>query len=92
MTTPLLNKEPIATSIVQIFEVSDAHAQELIVGLLRGVASMTVSASSRGQTLLVSTACADDHQAASVFRFVTSIDYNACLDYATHQPARSLVA
>lgn len=80
------------SSIEQVFEVSDAHAQELIVGLLRGVADMTVSAASDGPDRLVTTRCADDVQATSVFRLVTSIDFNARLLQATNQPKRPLVA
>jgi hypothetical protein len=81
-----------ASSMVQIFEVSDVHAQELIVGLLSGVADMTVSAASDGPDLLVTTTCVDDIQATSVFRLVTSIDFDARLLYATNQPSRHLVA
>ena len=93
MTTPLPRKGALMTSsIEQVFEVSDAHAQELIVGLLQGVADMTVSAVSNGPDLLVTTTCIDDVQATSVFRLVTSIDFNARLLQATNQPKRSLVA
>lgn len=80
------------SSIEQVFEVSDAHAQELIVGLLRGVADMSVAAETNGPDLLVTTACVDDVQATSVFRLVTSIDFNARLLNATNQPGRPLVA
>ena len=73
-------------SVVQIFEVSDSHAQELIVGLLSGVADMSVAAGSSGQGLLVTTACTDAVQAQSVFRLVTSIDFDAQLVFASDGP------
>ena len=93
MTTLLPDHgDGVSSSIAQIFEVSDSHAQELIVGLLRGVADMTASAASNGPDLLVATTCIDDVQATSVFRLVTSIDFNARLLYATNQPTRPLVA
>ncbi|HUS20453.1 MAG TPA: hypothetical protein VMZ66_00405 [Aeromicrobium sp.] len=93
MTTPLPKEDELLTSsIVQVFAVSDAHAQELIVGLLSGIADMTVRAASNGPELLVTTTCVDDVQATSIFRLVTSIDFNARLLHATNQPTSSLVA
>ena len=77
------------SSLVQIFEVSDEYAQELIVGLLSGVADMTVCASRSGSDRLVTTTCVDAIQAQSVFRLVTAIDFDARLVYSTD---RSLVA
>ena len=93
MTTPLLkDNELLTSSIMQVFAVTDAHAQELIVGLLSGIADMTVGAASNGPELRVTTTCVDDVQATSVFRLVTSIDFNARLLDATNQPGSPLVA
>lgn len=79
MTTPLLrDHEPMDSSIVQVFEVSDSHAQELIVGLLSGV-DVGATAETRGVNLVVATRCVDDFQAASVARLVRSIDPDARL-------------
>jgi len=78
-------------SLVQIFEVSDVHAQERIVGLLTRVADLTVTAASHGPDHLVNTACVDDGQARAVFRLVTSIDFDARLVHATDGPTRRLV-
>lgn len=78
-------------SLVQIFEVSDARVQELIVGLLRRVSDVRVTAASHGSDLLVNTACMDDGQARSVFRLVTSIDFDARLVHATGGATRRLV-
>ncbi len=79
MTTPLLrDHEPMDSSIVQVFAVSDSHAQELIVGLLGG-ADVSATAETRGLNLVVATRCVDDFQAASVARLVRSIDPDARL-------------
>jgi hypothetical protein len=78
-------------SLVQIFEVSDVRAQELIVGLLRRVSDLMVTAASHGPDLLVNTACVDEGQARSVFRLVTSIDFDARLVHATAGPTQRLV-
>jgi hypothetical protein len=79
-----------APSLVQIFEVSNVRAQELIVGLLTRVSDLTVTAASHGPDLLVSTACADERQATSVFRLVTSIDFDARLVHSTAGPTRRI--
>jgi hypothetical protein len=78
-------------SLVQIFEVSDVRAQELIVGLLSRVSDLAVTAASHGPDHLVNTACIDDGQARSVFRLVTSIDFDARLVHATGGATRRLV-
>lgn len=77
--------------LVQIFAVSDVHAQELIIGLLTGVSDLTVTAAAHGPDLLVNTACVDEGQARSVFRLVTSVDFDARLVYASEGPTRRLV-
>ena len=93
MTTRLLKEDEERTSsVVQVFAVTDAHAQELIVGLLSGIADMTVRAASNGPEHLVTTTCTDDVQATSVFRLVTAIDFDARLLHATVPPRSPLVA
>jgi hypothetical protein len=84
--------EPQTSSIVQVFAVTDAYVQELIVGLLSGISDMTVRAASNGTDYLVTTTCTDDVQATSVFRLVAAIDFNARLLHATNQPRSPLVA
>jgi hypothetical protein len=91
-TRPLNEEEARARSIVQVFAVTDIHAQELIVGLLSGIADMTVRAASNGPEHLVATTCTDDVQATSVLRLVTAIDFNARLLHSTNQPRDPLVA
>jgi len=93
MTTRLLRDDEERTpAVVQVFAVTDAYAQELIVGLLSGIADMTVRAASNGQESLVTTTCVDDAQATSVFRLVTAIDFDARLLHATVPPRSPLVA
>ena len=77
--------------LAQIFEVSDVHAQELIVGLLTGVSDLTATAASHGSHHFVNTACTDEAQARSVYRLVMSIDFDARLVHATDGPTRRLV-
>ncbi len=85
MTTPLLKENtPLRLSIVQVFAVTDTHAQDLIVGLLSGITDMTVRGDSNGREHLVTTTCVDDLQATSVFRLVKSIDFDARLLHATN--------
>lgn len=91
MTMPLLKENaPLTPSIVQVFAVTDTYAKELIVGLLSGIADMTVRA--ERTDLLLTTTCVDDVQATSVFRLVTAVDFNARLLHATNQPTSPLVA
>ena len=91
MAMPLLKENaPLTSSIVQVFAVTDTHAKELIVGLLSGIADMTVRADRTD--LLLTTTCVDDVQATSVFRLVTAVDFNARLLHATNQPTSPLVA
>jgi len=80
------------TSLVQIFEVSDARAQELIVGLLAGVDDVEATPASSGLGLLVTTACADANQAHWVSKLVTSIDFDAELVYSNGGPPEPLAA
>lgn len=81
-----------APSLVQIFGVSDAHAQELIVGLLNGAPDLEVTSSSSRLGFLVTTACASEAQARWVRRLVTSIDFDARVVYATDGPLGPLAA
>lgn len=78
--------------LIQVFEVSDVRAQELIVGLLRGVQDMRVEAATSGPDFFVITECDDAMQADSVARIVTSIDFGARLTHAGYDRAESLSA
>jgi hypothetical protein len=78
--------------LVQVFEVSDGRAQELIVGLLRGVQDMGVEAAQSGPDFFVITECDDAMQADSVARIVSSIDFEARLTHAGFDPSETLSA
>ena len=78
--------------LVQVFEVSDARAQELIVGLLRGVQDLEVEAARSGPDFFVITECDDAFQAESVARIVSSIDFDARLTETRFGSAESLSA
>lgn len=64
---------------VNIYAVSDDHAQELIVGLLRGVGNLTVESVTDGSHRFVVAACGDRRQAHLVRRMITAIDFEATL-------------
>lgn len=78
--------------LVQVFEVSDGRAQELIVGLLRGVRDMAVEAAHSGPDFFVITECDDAMQADSVARIVNSIDFDARLTHMGYDPPEPLSA
>jgi hypothetical protein len=71
-------------SLLQVFAVSDTHAQELIVGLLGGISDLDVHAERRGPSRLVTVACGDAAQARWVRRLVESIDFDAHLVHSSH--------
>ena len=78
--------------LVQVFEVSDVRAQELIVGLLRGVQDLEVEAACSGPDFFVITECDDAIQAESVARIVSSIDFDARLTETRFDSSQSLSA
>lgn len=78
--------------LVQIFAVSDALAQELIVGLLGGIDGVVVTSSTKGNDHFVVTECVDPGQARSVFRIVTSIDLDAAVVHTSNGPIEPLSA
>lgn len=78
--------------LVQVFEVSDERAQELIVGLLRGVQDLAVKAAHRGPDFFVISECDSAVQAESVARIVNSIDFDARLTQTAYNPREPLSA
>jgi hypothetical protein len=77
---------------VQIYGVSDDHAQELIVGLLSGVDDLTVEPATSGPDRFVIVECVDRDQAHSVGRVITAIDFEATLIHSAECPVVSLTA
>jgi hypothetical protein len=74
--------------VVQIFAISDARAEELIVGLLAGVKDVVVERAVSGSDRFVITECADSFQAGSIARIVTSIDFEARLVHTASSRGR----
>ena len=70
--------------IVQIYGVSDDHAQELIVGLLSGVEDLIVESAVSGPDRFVIVESPDDAQARSVGRVITAIDFEARLIHSAN--------
>ena len=70
--------------LIQIFAVSDALAQELIVGLLGGFDDVVVSAATNGSDHFVVAECGDSMRARAVFRIVTSVDVHASVVHTSN--------
>jgi hypothetical protein len=79
--------------LIQTFAVSDALAQELIVGLLGGFDDVVVSAATNGSDHFVVTECGDPARARAVFRILTSVDVHASVVHTSNSSVeRSLSA
>jgi hypothetical protein len=76
--------------LIQIFAVSDALAQELIVGLLDGFDDVAASAATDGPDHFVVTECVDPMRARSVLRMVTSVDVKAAVVHTSNGPVEPL--
>lgn len=70
--------------LTQIFAVTDASAQELIVGLLGGFDDVVVSAATNGSDHFVVTECGDSMRAGAVARIVTSVDVRASVVHTSN--------
>ena len=78
--------------IVQIYDVSDDYAQELIVGLLSGVDDLIVESAASGPDRFVIVECVDPAQARSVGRLITSIDFDARMVHSANSGVFAPVA
>lgn len=65
--------------LVQIYEMTDTRAQELVAGLLTGVDGLTVSTGPSGPDHFVTVVLRDATRAQSVFQLMTSVDSKAVL-------------
>jgi len=70
--------------LIQIFAVSDALAQELIMGLLGGFDDVVVSAATNGSDHFVVTECGDAMRARAVFWTVTAVDVHASVVHTSN--------
>jgi len=73
--------------LVQIYELTDTHAQDLVAGLLAGVDDLTVNAGPHGQDHFVTIVLRDTSKAQSVYRLVTSVDPRAVLIHSSTEQA-----
>ena len=65
--------------LVQIYEMTDAHAQQTGAGLLGEVEDLTVSTGPNGPDHFVTIVLHDASRAQAVYQLVTSVDPNAAL-------------
>jgi len=70
--------------LIQIFAVSDASAQELLVGLLGGFDDVVASAATNGSDHFVVTESSDPLRARAVSRVVTSVDVHASVVHTSN--------
>jgi hypothetical protein len=75
--------------LVQIFEMSDEDAQNVVGGLLSGIDGLTVELAFRGPDRFLVVDCGSAAQAISVQRFVTAIDPRAVVIHTSTTPRAS---
>ena len=63
--------------VVQIYEMADADAQNMVGGILSGIDGLTVELAVSGPDRFLIVDCSTAVQAVSVHRFVTAVDPNA---------------
>lgn len=73
--------------LVQIYELTNGNAQDLVAGLLAGVDDLTVNAGPNGQGHFVTVVLRDASKAQSVYRLVTSVDPRAVLIHSSTEQA-----
>jgi hypothetical protein len=78
------------TWLVQIYELSNKANQEILAGLLSGMPDLTVDTQSTAADDFLIVDCVDSAQAQTVFRLVTSVDYQARLIHTTNGPQPDL--
>lgn len=69
--------------LVQIYELTDAHAQQTLAGLLREVEDLTVSTGPDGPDHFVTIVLRDASRAHAVYQLVTSVDAKAILVHSS---------
>lgn len=73
--------------LVQIYELTDTHAQDLVAGLLAGVDDLTVNAGPNGPDHFATVVLRDASKAQSVYQLVTSVDPRAVLIHSSTERA-----
>ena len=77
-----------SSPVIQIYDMSDGEAQELVLGLLQDWQGVAASPALNGPDRYVVIECADSARAHSIFTMVTSVDPSATLIHSTsgHAP------
>jgi hypothetical protein len=73
--------------LVQIYELTNGRAQDLVAELLTGVDNLTVNAGPNGQDHFMTVVLRDTSKAQSVYQLVTSIDQGAVLIHSSTEQA-----
>lgn len=73
--------------LVQIYELTDTHAQDLVAGLLAGVDDLTVNAGPNGPDHFLTVVLHDASKAQSVYQLVTSVDPKAVIIHTSIEQA-----
>lgn len=73
-----------ASPVVQIYDMTDVGAQEIVLGLLHDWEGVTARPAFSGPDQYVVVECDDSTRTHSVFTMVTSVDPGATLIHATN--------
>jgi len=69
--------------VIQMYDMSDADAQELVVGLLKEWDGVVARPAFSGPDVYVIVECGDSARAHAIFRTITSVDPGATLVHTT---------
>lgn len=75
--------------LVQIYELTDAHAQNLVAELLAGIDDLTVNPGPNGPDHFVTVVLRNASKAQSVYQLVTSVDPKAVVIHSSTEQAPS---
>ena len=73
-----------SSPVIQIYDMSDGEAQELVLGLLQDWQGVAARSAFSGPDRYVVIECADPARAQSIFTMVTSVDPSATLIHSTN--------
>ena len=73
-----------ASAVVQVYDMSDVDAQELVLALLQGWDGVVARSAFNGPDRYVVIECDDSTRAHSIFTMVTSVDAGATLIHTTN--------
>ena len=73
-----------SSPVIQIYDMSDADAQELVIGLLQAWDGLDARPAFSGPDRYVVVECSDSARAHSIFTMVTAVDPGATLIHTTN--------